>query len=124
MSLDPTRVGQLKKLYTTSCVAVISWSSSSINTTLLTGQPVGHSIRRETRRSEEGDVSIVKSTNQACPPGPALTLDAKCCESCLSDSFELILRRPSVAMSRPDKASQSRLYAAEGSGIFRPLIST
>ena len=30
MSLLPARVGQLKKLYTTSCFVVKSWSSSSI----------------------------------------------------------------------------------------------
>ena len=30
----PVRVGQLKKLYTTSCFAVINWSNSSIKTTL------------------------------------------------------------------------------------------
>lgn len=33
-SRDPTNVGQLKKLYTTSCLLVMSWSSSSISTTL------------------------------------------------------------------------------------------
>src|SRR5229473_5471166 len=30
----PVSVGQLKKLYTTSCLTVISWSNSSIKTTL------------------------------------------------------------------------------------------
>ena len=34
ISLEAARVGQLKKLYTTSCFVVISWSSSSIKTTL------------------------------------------------------------------------------------------
>jgi hypothetical protein len=33
--LLPANVGQLKKLYTTSCLAVMSWSSSSIKTTLM-----------------------------------------------------------------------------------------
>ena len=33
-SFEPASVGQLKKLYTTSCLDVISWSNSSISTTL------------------------------------------------------------------------------------------
>ena len=92
----------------------MSWSSSSIKTTLQDAQHC------------EGYVLEMGGSHvyHACPPGPAEAPPLKCFVNLLSASFQLIARCPSAATSCPDIVSHSRLYAACGEGIFSPFIST